>query len=428
MSFANVPPPANGREPFLAFLNDEVALDVMRTVSIEKGWRIEACKGGGLRAAIQALSVAASPQVLVVDLPEGSDPLVDIDNLAEVCEPGTIVLAVGRKNDVALYRELVARGIHDYLLKPLAAGAMSEALARAVMASSAPSEKQAEAASEHTAIAVVGTRGGVGATMLATSIARLLSHEHKRSTALLDLDIHFGTGALALDLEPGRGLTDAIEDPLRIDGLFIERAMARVDERLAVLSAEAPLGTNFVSDGSAFMRLEQELSLSFEATVTDLPRQMMLNFPHLLSETGFVVIACELTLACARDAIRILAWLKTNAPAARTIVVANKVQAGEGEISRNDFAAAIEHGIDFAIPFDHKAAVNSARLGQSFAEANRGGKTTALLQAVARELVDARSPEAKEGARSGGARRLFERLDLKTRLSRKGSPASAAGA
>ncbi len=428
MSMVTSPAPTNGGEPFLAFLNDDTTLDLVRSVALDKGWRPDACKRGGLRAAIQAISVTASPRILVVDLPDGSDPLVEIDNLAEVCEPGTIVLAIGCKNDVALYRELVAKGVHDYLVKPLVAGVMTEALDRAQRASSAPEQTHSEEASEQVAIAVVGTRGGVGASMLASSIAWLLSHEHKRSTALLDLDIHFGTGALSLDLEPGRGLIDAIEDPMRIDGLFIERAMARVDQKLAVLSAEAPLGSSLLSDGSAFLRLEQEIRSSFEAAVTDLPRQMMLNFPHLLRDTNTVVVCCELTLACARDAIRILSWLKTHAPAARAIIVANKVQPGQGEINRNDFAAAIEHSIDFVIPLDYKAAVNAARLGQSFAEANRGSKTAAPLTNLASEIVDPRGVDAEQGASSERARTLFDRLDPRTLLAKRNSAASAVGA
>jgi pilus assembly protein CpaE len=122
---------------------------------------------------------------------------------------------------------------------------------------------------------VIGTRGGVGASTLATSLAWIFATDHKHPTALLDLDIHFGTGALALDLEPGRGLTDAIENPSRIDGLFIERAMIRANDHLAILSAEAPINVPLMTDGSAFMHLEQEFRGAFEMTVTDLPRNML---------------------------------------------------------------------------------------------------------------------------------------------------------
>src|SRR3546814_12869987 len=98
---------------------------------------------------------------------------------------------------------------------------------------------------------MVGARGGFGASTIAPTLAWLLSERGKRATALLDLDVHFGTGALALDLEPGRGLTDAIENPSRIDGLFIERAMVKAREKLAVLSAEAPMSSPVITAGSA---------------------------------------------------------------------------------------------------------------------------------------------------------------------------------
>ena len=108
-----------GRDPFAAYLCDEASLDVLRPLAIELGWQPEKCNKGGLRNAVQSLSVSASPNILFVDLSESGDPLNDINALAEVCEPGTVVIAAGQVNDVRLYRDLVASGIHDYLLKPL---------------------------------------------------------------------------------------------------------------------------------------------------------------------------------------------------------------------------------------------------------------------------------------------------------------------
>ena len=173
--------------------------------------------------------------------------------------------------------------------------------------------------------AVIGVRGGVGASTVATSLAWLMGDKAGRSTALLDLDVHFGTGALALDLEPGRGLTDAIENPSRIDGLFIERAMVRANDKLCVLSAEAPINQSMLTDGSAFYQLQEEIRHAFEGTVIDLPRNMMVQYPHLLSDVHVVIVVVEFTLSGTRDAIRILSWLKANAPQARVIVVANRV-------------------------------------------------------------------------------------------------------
>ena len=106
------------RDPFSAYICDDTALDVLRPVVIELGWQPEKCNKGGLRNAVQSLSVSASPAILFVDLSESGDPLNDINALAEVCEPGTVVIAIGQVNDVRLYRDLLSSGIHDYLLKP----------------------------------------------------------------------------------------------------------------------------------------------------------------------------------------------------------------------------------------------------------------------------------------------------------------------
>jgi len=410
---------AGNRDPFAAFICDETALDVLRPVVIELGWAPEKCAKGGLRNAVQSLSIAASPAILMVDLSESGDPLNDINALAEVCEPGTVVIAIGQVNDVRLYRDLLASGIHDYLLKPLTAGQVRDCLNQAQAVFAAPRHSEGDVARAHVSCAVVGTRGGVGASMLATSLAWIFSSDQKRPTALLDLDVHFGTGALSLDLEPGRGLTDAIENPSRIDGLFIERAMIRANDNLAILSAEAPISAPLMTDGSAFVQLQEEFRSAFETTVVDLPRNMLINFPHLLSDVNVMALVTEMTLASARDTIRILSWLKTNAPGVHPIVIANKVQPGATEISKADFEASIERKINFTIAYDQKAAVNAAKLGQTFADANRSSKAGAAIRDIAKAVLFAveEGPVNEETASGGSS--LLDKFDLKSLLGKK---------
>ena len=410
---------AGNRDPFAAFICDETALDVLRPVVIEMGWAPEKCAKGGLRNAVQSLSIAASPAILMVDLSESGDPLNDINALAEVCEPGTVVIAVGQVNDVRLYRDLLASGIHDYLLKPLTAGQIRDSVNQAQAVFAAPRHGDGEVTKQHVSCAVVGTRGGVGASTLATSLAWLFSTDHKRPTALLDLDVHFGTGALSLDLEPGRGLTDAIENPSRIDGLFIERAMIRANDNLAILSAEAPINSPLMTDGSAFVQLEEEFRQAFETTVVDLPRNMLINFPHLLSDVNVMAVVAEMTLASARDTIRILSWLKTNAPGVQPLVIANKVQPGAAEITKADFEASIERKINFAIPYDQKAAVNAAKLGQTFVDANRSSKAGGVIKDIAKTILGAAEEggQVDKGAPEGSS--LLGKFDLKSLLGKK---------
>jgi len=410
------------REPFTAYICDEPTADVIRNVAVELGWSPDKVNKGGLRNAVQSLSVSASPNILLVDLSESGDPLNDINALAEVCEPGTVVIAMGQVNDVRLFRDLVASGIQDYLLKPFSPEQLRDTLSQAQAIFNAP--KQAEASTErpHMMAAVIGARGGVGASTIATSLAWLLGDRAQRSTALLDLDVHFGTGALALDLEPGRGLTDAIENPSRIDGLFIERAMVRANDKLAILSAEAPLSQSMLTDGSAYFQLQEEIRSVYECTVIDLPRHMLVQHPLLLQEANACVLVTELTLAAARDVIRILSWLRSNAPQSRVIVVANRVPATAPEVSRKDFETSIERKIDLVIPLDVKVASQAAKLGKPMAEAGKGSKLAAGILDLSNWLLQA-ADDGPAIAAPGGAKNksLLGKLgDFRAMMPKKG--------
>lgn len=408
------------RDPFAAFVCDEATAELLRPVTVEHGWSPEKVNKGGLRNAVQTLSVSASPSILFVDLSESGDPLNDINALAEVCEPGTVVIAAGQVNDVRLYRDLLASGLQDYLLKPFTPDQLRDIFAHAQMTVSGPRTNDATNEKPHVMTAVIGVRGGVGASTLATSIAWMLGDKAGRSTALLDLDIHFGTGALTLDVEPGRGLTDAIENPSRIDGLFIERAMVRANEKLSVLSAEAPLNQPLLNDGTAFFQLQEELRNAFESTVLDLPRSMLIQHPHLVQDAHVVIVTVEFTLAATRDAIRVLGWLKANAPQAKVLVVANRVTSVPQEISRKDFEQSVERSVDICIPYDLKAASQSAKLGQPFAKVATASKVAGPLGQLI-NLITATVENVEEGGArpKDGAKSLLDKLNLKGLVTKK---------
>lgn len=414
------------RDPFNAFVCDDDTLELIRAAANDMGWPIEKCNKGGLRNAVQSLSVSASPNILFVDMSESGDPINDINALAEVCEPGTVVIAAGQVNDVRLYRDLLSSGIQDYLLKPLSLEQVRESLTMAQAMLTAPKHADMHDDKPHHMMAVVGVRGGVGASLVSTSLAWAISEQAGRQTALLDLDVHFGTGALTLDLEPGRGLIDAIDNPSRIDGLFIERAMVRASDKLSLLSAEAPIHQPVMTDGSAFFQLEEELRGAFEMTIVDIPRQVLIPFPHLVSEAGTILLVSDVTLAAARDTIRLLSWFKQNVPGARVILVANKFQNAIGELSRKEFESSIERQIDIVIPFDPKMVSQSAKLGKSYAEICKGTKSAQVWTNLMRLILDGADVEAEEAqiaaakGKSGGS--LLGKLGL---MSKKGTKQAA---
>ncbi|MCH8685437.1 pilus assembly protein CpaE [Pedomonas mirosovicensis] len=376
------------RDIFAAFVCDDATAEALKNSVLDMGWAPDKIHKGGLANAVQTLSVSASPQILLVDLTDCHDPLNDINALAEVCEPGTIVVAIGTVNDVRLYRELLGSGIHDYLLKPISGPALHEALHNAQAALLAPKAAPDEAESANSTIAVIGARGGVGASTVAASLAWAGADTLGRRTALLDFDIHFGVGALAFDLEPGRGLTDALENPARIDSLFIERAIVKASENLAVLSAEAPINAPLLTDGSALLHLHEQVAQTYETIVMDLPRLFAVQNPLLVAEAGHVIIVTDLTLAAARDTLRLMGFLSTHAPTAKVHLVANKVPAqGQTEVSRKDFEASVESAIGTVLSLDPKLAIAAAQQGKSLAEVAKGGKTGAALIDLARSIM-----------------------------------------
>lgn len=416
-------PRGQTRQPFAAFVSDEASAELLKPIAFELGWAAESVNRGGLKNAVQSLSVAASPTILFIDLSDCADPLNDIGALAEVCEPGTIVIAAGSLNDVRLYRNLVNSGIQDYLLKPFTADQVRDSLAQAQMMLMGPRIADQQDKKLHVMAAVVGVRGGVGTSTIASSLAWLFGNKNDRTTALLDLDLHFGTGALALDLEPGRGLTDAIDNPQRIDGLFLERALVKANDKLSILSAEAPINQPIYTDGAVYYQLQEEMKNAFECTVVDIPRHMLIQHPPLFHEVQTVVVVVDLTLAATRDAIRILAWLKQNAPQAGIMVVANRVNLSQTEISRKDFETSIERTIDFVLPYDLRAVISAAKLGKPVAEAAQNSKLGQGLAQIARKVLDAAGEDGAVGGKESSS--LLGGFDLKGLLSLKAKPKKA---
>jgi len=215
-----------------------------------------------------------------------------------------------RFNDVALFRDLLSAGASDYLVKPPTREALAGVLERQSAAGTTPDGLGQ-------VIVFMGSRGGIGATTSAVSCAWLLAAEHRERIALVDLDLSFGTVALKLDLDPGSGLCEALEQPSRIDSLFIERAMIKVTDTLRVLAAEASAAQHHTVDAGAIDMLLHELRRKFARVVVDLPRGASPLQRVVLATASHVVLVCIRSLAGLRDTIRLQTLVREQAPQAR---------------------------------------------------------------------------------------------------------------
>jgi len=122
-----------------------------------------------------------------------------------VCDAGTRVVVIGRLNDVLLYRELIRRGVSDYLIAPV--GTID--VVRSVCGLfSSPDAKPVGRV-----VAIIGAKGGVGASTIAHNLPWAVARDLKLDTVVTDLDLAFGTAGLDYNQDPPQGIADAVFSP-----------------------------------------------------------------------------------------------------------------------------------------------------------------------------------------------------------------------
>jgi pilus assembly protein CpaE len=314
-----------GRPPWLAFVADGETETLLREcitqLALGKGTIIR----GGVAKAVAHLGQHRSPDVLIVDISGVELPISKVHELADVCEPGVAVIAIGDRNEIGLYRDLLHAGVTDYVVKPVNPQLLAKALTnrRGHTGEASPIHKKLG-----TLVAFVGARGGVGTTTLAVNTAWHLANRQTRRVALVDFDLHNGDCALALETKPTSGLSEALANPLRIDNTLLERVMSPVGERLFVLSSEAPLSEDVNFTAVAVETLVSALRHQFHYVILDVPRIQAPAYRRALEISDFRVIVADQTLRSVRDTVRLHTALGEGDGKRRNLLVVNRY--GEG--------------------------------------------------------------------------------------------------
>jgi pilus assembly protein CpaE len=391
---------------FLAAVADDVTREAVRQAAGQFGWPASRVQAGGVAAMRELLKDGGSPAILMVDVSDSAEPVAELDALAELCDPHTRVLALGRTNDIGLYRALMRMGVSDYLVKPVSAEALVDALRRA-QETQAPTAPQPAPGAR--VVAFVGARGGVGTTSLAVSTAWCLAREHARRTVLLDLDLQFGAAALSLDLEPERGLREILANPERIDGLLLSSAMTHAGEGFRLLGAEEPLDEDVEIAPAGLKTLICAMDEAADAVVVDLPRRIDRAGREVLASAETVVVVTDLTLTGMRDAQRLTRFVKTLRPNGAVLVVANRVGGVAGELPPAEFVKALGAPLAFAAPADDKAAEAAAEQAKPLLEV--AGKTAfaAEVRKLAARLAGAEDAPADSAEPASWLKRVLGR-------------------
>lgn len=384
------------REPFTAFAADEVTREALARAADAVGLEPAAVVKAGPGEAQAALAGVPTPELLVVDLDAAEDVLGEATRLAEVCDPGTKVILLARVNDIATFRALVDLGVRDYLVKPVSLDVLETALERAMAPAPASTSPVAPAAApeDTVTVAVVGTQGGAGASTVAANLAWLLATAEGRRTVLIDLDLVFGTQALAFDVEPGRGLIDAFAAPERVDPLFVRRALTPVGDRLSLMAGEAEPSAVPHVDAEALEAMLGILRQEFDAIVLDMPRSLAVAEPEVLAGSNRLLLVSPPSLAGMRDTLRLKRHLTSREGAAVELVLNRVGGTAKGELARDAFEEGAETKAAFVLPEDGKATAAAVVAGRPLAQASPRAKVATVLRNMAASMV----PDREEAA------------------------------
>jgi pilus assembly protein CpaE len=356
---------------------------------------------GGISAAIAALQKIASPQVLIVDISGEDQPLTALGNLSMCVEPDTCVLVVGEIRDLMLYRELTrGLGVGEYLPKPLTRDVVGRHFAPLVRGQWPEAERQTGGR----LITVTGARGGVGASVVAASLAWYFGMTARRHTMLLDADLHRGIAALLLDAEAGEGLRIALETPERIDALLAERVAHPVADRLHVLSTLEPPTRDIEYSPGAADSLLAALCRRYNVVVADLPWLAEPFCRDLYRSSNHHVLVLTPTLPCIRDALRMLNQHGRESARQFTVVVLNRTGM-PGGLKRAQVQEALRVAIDIAIPDLPRQVSTAVTLGEPAAMRSstfRNGIVELAKQVGPLRLVDTPATTSGTGARRRG--------------------------
>jgi pilus assembly protein CpaE len=344
---------------------------------------------GGLTAAVEAYQSSPTPNVIMLESEgRGEDILAGLDQLAEVCDAATRVIVIGRTNDVGLYRELVRRGISDYLISPI--GTLQ--VVRSVCGLfSAPDAKPVGRI-----IAVLGAKGGVGASTIAHNVAFAIAHDLMLDSVVTDLDLAFGTAGLDFNQDPPQGIAEAVFSPDRVDNAFVDRLLAKCTDHLSLLAAPATLDRVYDFGADAFEAIFDSLRATVPCVVLDVPHQWSGWTKQTLVSADDILIVAAPDLANLRNAKNVYDFLKTSRPNDhRPLYCLNQVGVPKRpEIKAADFAKALEDDPVAIIPFEPQIFGAAANNGQMIAEISASHRTAEMFRGLAQLLTG--RPEAKK--------------------------------
>jgi pilus assembly protein CpaE len=364
---------------------------------------------GGIAAAISHYVDSSTPNLIIVDTAlKGGQLIVELDRLAESCDPGTKVIVVGRHNDVHLYRELLKRGVAEYLVAPVDPMALMEGISNLY--------NNPETDPVGHVFAFVGAKGGAGSSTICHNVAWTMSEILKSDVTIADLDLAFGTTGLDFNQDPVQGIAEALSAPERLDDQLLDRLLTKCSEHLSIFAAPVVLDRDYDISPEACDIVIDVARQNVPFVAVDLPHGWSPWSKRILLQADEVVITAVPDLANLRNAKNVVDLLKTarkNDVKPHLILNMANVPKRQ-EISVKEFEQALDLKVLTVIDFDSESFSQAANNGQMVEELSSKAKAIEKFHEIAQKLTRRKEAKAeKQTSALSAIGPILEKLRLK---------------
>src|SRR4029079_19168933 len=364
---------------------------------------------GGATAAVAHYHESPTPNLIIIEtsLPR-LQMLGELDQLAQCCEAGTKVVVIGRTNDVMLYRELLKRGVSEYLIAPVTPLQLIESLSNLY--------NNPETDPVGSVIAFIGAKGGVGSSTVCHNTAWAMSEILKSNVIIADLDLACGTTGLDFNQDPVQGIAEALQSPERLDEVLLDRLLTKCSEHLSIFAAPVVLDREYEISADACDLVLEVVRQNVPYVAVDLPHTWTPWVKRVLFQADEIVITAVPDLANLRNAKNLIDLLKQNrSTAGPSHLVINMAKTPKRpEISAKEFAVALDMNPTQVIDFDAETFGLASNNGQMIEEFAAKAKPAQQFRELALTLTDRREQkEEKKPSALSQLAPLLEKLKLK---------------
>lgn len=337
---------------------------------------------GGPSAAIAHYQESPTPNLIIIEsMQAGEVMLAELDQLAEYCDPGTKVVVIGHSNDVLLYRELLKRGVSEYLVAPIGPIQLMESLSNLY--------NDPDAGPVGHVYSFIGSKGGVGSSTICHNTAWILSEVLKTDVVIADLDLAFGTTGLDFNQDPIQGIAEALATPERLDEVLLDRLLTKCSDHLSIFAAPVVLDRDYEISAEACDMVVDVVRQSVPYVAIDLPHTWTPWVKRILLQSDEVVITATPDLANLRNAKNVVDLLKQSRKndSKPHLILNMSSMPKRPEIPAHDFEDALGLKASAIIDFDTETFGQAANNGQMIEEVNSSARSAQAFRDLAMLLA-----------------------------------------